>query len=301
MDENIENEQPITQDTTLNLRSRNVQRTEVNKKWTIDDFDIGRPLGEGKFGRVFLARTKKEKYIVAFKLLFKKQLVKYGVQHQLRREIEIQSHLQHPNILRMYGFFHDEKKIYLILEYAPQGELYRKLKKVGRFTDDVASNYMYQAVDAIDFCHKNKVIHRDLKPENILVGYHGEIKIADFGWSVHAPSLRRDTMCGTLDYLSPEMVERTSYDERVDHWCLGVLAYEFLVGQPPFETEDNHATYSKIASVDYIFPSYVNDLAQDFIDGFLKYSPAERMPLSEAKKHPWIERFSTEQKLAHLK
>ena len=273
----------------------------LNRKWTLDDFLIGRPLGEGKFGHVFLARTKKEKYIVALKLLFKKQLVKYGVQHQLRREIEIQSHLHHDNILRMYGYFHDSKVVYLILEYAPQGELYRKLQKLGRFKDDQAANYMYQAIDAVDFCHRNKVMHRDLKPENILVGYFGELKIADFGWSVHAPSSRRDTMCGTLDYLSPEMVERKPYDEKVDHWCLGVLAYEFLVGKPPFESQDARSTYDKIVEVDYTFPNYVNEAAREFIQGFLKYLPADRMPLPAAKKHRWITQYSTEQKMAHLK
>lgn len=99
------------------------------KNWTIDDFEIGKPLGRGKFGHVYLAREKKSKFIVALKVLYKKQLLKSNVEHQLRREIEIQSHLRHENILRMYGFFWDEKKIYLILEYAPGGELYKDLKK----------------------------------------------------------------------------------------------------------------------------------------------------------------------------
>ena len=99
------------------------------KNWTIDDFEIGKPLGRGKFGHVYLAREKKSKFIVALKVLYKKQLLKSNVEHQLRREIEIQSHLRHENILRMYGFFWDDKKIYLILEYAPGGELYKDLKK----------------------------------------------------------------------------------------------------------------------------------------------------------------------------
>ena len=88
-------------------------------------FDIGRPLGKGKFGNVYLARTVKEKYIVALKLLFKSQLVNNQVEKQLQREIEIQSHLRHPNILRLFGWWHDEKKIYLVLEFAGKGELYK--------------------------------------------------------------------------------------------------------------------------------------------------------------------------------
>ena len=106
------------------------------KQWKLSDFEIGRPLGRGKFGNVYLAREAKSKYIVALKVLFKSQLVKNNVQHQLRREIEIQAHLQHPNILRLFGYFYDETRVYLILEFAPQGELYKLLKKKGRFSNE---------------------------------------------------------------------------------------------------------------------------------------------------------------------
>ena len=95
-------------------------QTQPNKKaWSLVNFDIGRPLGRGKFGNVYLAREKETKFVIALKVLFKKQISDQGIEHQVRREIEIQSHLRHPNILRMYGFFHDEARIYLILEYAP--------------------------------------------------------------------------------------------------------------------------------------------------------------------------------------
>lgn len=270
------------------------------KTWTLQDFEIGRPLGKGKFGNVYLAREAKSRYIVALKVLHKSQLVNNNVQHQLRREIEIQSHLQHPNILRMYGFFHDEKKVYLILEYAPQGELYNKLKKAGRFSNDVAANYIYQVMDALEFCHQKNVIHRDIKPENILIGFYGELKIADFGWSVHAPSSRRKTMCGTIDYLPPEMVMHRQYNEKVDHWCAGVLAYEFLVGKPPFEDEDLQVTYRKIVEVKYTFPEHVDPKAREFIKGFLVKNPDERMSFAAGKAHPWITSFYDAKRHNHL-
>lgn len=105
------------------------QETDNSKKnenctkqsWTLSDFDIGRPLGKGKFGNVYLAREKKSKFIVALKVLFKSAIKNSNNEHQVRREIEIQTHLRHPNILRMYGYFHDESRVYLILEYAPKG------------------------------------------------------------------------------------------------------------------------------------------------------------------------------------
>ena len=184
-------------------------------------------------------------------MLYKQQLQKSNVEHQLRREIEIQSHLRHENVLRMYGFFWDEKKIYLILEYAPGGELYKDLKKQpnNRYEEPVAADYIRQLANALKYLHSKKVIHRDIKPENLL-NCMGTIKIADFGWSIHAPENRRETLCGTLDYLPPEMVEDQPHDNRVDIWSLGILCYEFLTGGPPFEAEGHAETYDRIKKID---------------------------------------------------
>jgi len=258
------------------------------KTFTIKDFDIGRPLGKGKFGNVYLAREKQLKAIVALKVLFKSQMEKEGVEHQLRREIEIQSHLRHPNILRFYNYFHDSTRVYLILEFAPRGEMYKELQSCGRFDDQRTATYMEEIADALQYCHERKVIHRDIKPENLLLGYRGELKIADFGWSVHAPSLRRRTMCGTLDYLPPEMIEGKIHSEKVDLWCIGVLCYECLVGKPPFETESNGETYKRITKVDMQFPPTMSDGAKDLISKLLRYNPAMRLPLKEVMEHPWV-------------
>jgi serine/threonine protein kinase len=122
-----------------------------------------------------------------------------------------------------------------MIEFAGKGELYRQLSRVGRFSERRSARYIDQMADALGYLHAKHVIHRDIKPENLLLGIDGELKIGDFGWSVHAPGNRRKTLCGTLDYLPPEMVEGRDHTERVDHWALGVLCYEFLVGKPPFE------------------------------------------------------------------
>lgn len=235
------------------------------KRWTLSDFDIGHPLGHGKFGSVYLAREKRSKYVVAIKVVNKQQLIQHQVQLQLRREIEIQSHMCHPNILRMFGYFYDETRVYLVLEYAPQGELHKRLRNLLKFDEPTAAKYMCQLIDALDYCHSRKIIHRDLKPENILIGYYGELKIADFGWAVHGPSSRRQTLCGTLDYLSPEMIEQKTYDERIDLWSLGVLTYEFLAGRPPFVHDQLEQTYMNILFVKYSFPDHISESAQRFI------------------------------------
>ncbi|KAJ3089566.1 spindle assembly checkpoint kinase [Quaeritorhiza haematococci] len=263
------------------------------RRWSLQDFDVGRALGKGKFGRVYLAREKRSGYVVALKILFKSELAQAKVEKQLRREIEIQSHLRHTNILRLYGYFYDAKRVYLILEYAAKGELYKVLRKYGRFPEKRASKYICQMAKALIYLHQKHVIHRDIKPENLLLGIKGELKIADFGWSVHAPNSRRTTLCGTLDYLPPEMVEGRDHNEKVDLWSLGVLAYEFLVGVPPFEDASSYrATYKRIAQVDLKFPDYVSPEAKDLISRLLQHAPEKRLPLHHVLRHPWITKYN---------
>lgn len=174
-------------------------------------------------------------YILALKTLYKSELIEAHVEKQLRREIEIQQHLRHPHILRLYGYFHDSSRIFLMLEFAGLGELYKHLSKAGRFSERRSARYIDQLSSALIYLHKKHVIHRDIKPENLLLGIDGSLKIGDFGWSVHAPGNRRLTLCGTLDYLPPEMVEKKAHTEKVDYWALGVLTFEFVSGFPPFE------------------------------------------------------------------
>ena len=159
----------------------------------------------------------------------------------------------------MYGFFYDEERIYLILEFCPEGELYKELKsqESGCFPEDRSANYISQVIRALKYIHSKNIMHRDIKPENLLNSL-GTIKLADFGWSVHAPSDRRKTMCGTLDYLPPEMIKRgrkENYNKTIDIWMLGILAYEFCVGSPPFETGSHEHTHDRIRRLDYKFPA----------------------------------------------
>jgi len=256
--------------------------------FSLDDIDVGKRLGAGKFGAVYVARERRTGFIFALKVLDKAQLIKHRVEHQLRREIEIQSHCRHVNILRLYSFFHDEKRVYLMLEMAPGGELYGLLQSRGQFSEARSAWYFKQMVEAIQYCHKKPIIHRDIKPENILIGLQDTLKIADFGWAVHAPSSRRETFCGTLDYLPPEMVKSQKYRREVDIWGLGVLLYEFLVGKPPFEDNDEKGTYKKIKNAIPEFPPQITNEAKDLIKRLLNKKPDERLTLADVLAHPWV-------------
>ena len=255
-------------------------------------------------------------------------------------------------MLRLFGYFHDEERVYLILEYAAGGELYRELQRRaaqqgggangdggGGLGEARAASCVRQLAEALRHCHSKHVIHRDIKPENLLVGRDGALKIADFGWSVHSragsdeseegenassssshqpsttsssSSSRRKTLCGTLDYLPPEMVAGEAHDRGVDVWSLGVLAFELLYGAPPFEAAGHSETYRRILRVDLRFPDddeherdgdsssadaadadaprppRVSAEAKDLIRRLLARDPSARLPLDSVLRHPWI-------------
>jgi len=257
--------------------------------WTLNDFEIGSALGRGKFGSVFMARERNSNYIVALKVLHKKQITQKKVMHQLKREIEIQMNLKHPNILRLYSYFFDEWRIYLILEYAQGGELYKVLRKQGKFSEPVASKYIRQVIHALTYLHSKNIIHRDLKPENLLL-HKDNVKLADFGWCVQTED-RRETFCGTLDYLAPEIVERRPHDAKVDLWAVGVLTFEFLTGTPPFETVGTNATFQRISKVQFTFPDSISREARAFIKCYLTKYSRERMTAREGLLHPFITKY----------
>ena len=255
----IEKDHPITPPTPL----------KPPKTFHLGLFEIGRPLGKGKFGRVYLARHRESKYICALKVLNKDEITTEGAERSILREIEIHSNLRHPGILQFYNYFYDSKRIFLILEYAAQGELYGHLRRKHRFDDRQAASYIAQIAQALKYLHSKNVMHRDIKPENILVGLHGELKLADFGHSVHAPSDKRTSICGTLDYLPPEMLKpgrnQNTYSRHVDLWSLGVLTYELLIGEAPFE-DTPVMTHRRIVRKEMRIPSFVSRAAQSFIN-----------------------------------
>merc|ERR1712048_778711 len=262
---------------------------EKIKIWKLDDFDIGGKLGIGKFGKVYLAREKQTQFICAIKVLYKERLRDFNAEHCLRREIEIMTNIRHTNLIRLYGYFYDSERVYLILEYANGGEIFDVLKEINVFDEQQTAIYIKDLASALDYLHKKNIIHRDIKPENLLLDDQGRIKLSDFGWSVHAPqNTRRLTMCGTAEYLPPEMVDKTPHNKGVDTWALGILCFEFLVGQSPFYADTHNKIFKRIKKAHPRYPHYVSTLAKDFISKLLQKDPAKRLQLSKVPCHDFI-------------
>ncbi|VDL89964.1 unnamed protein product, partial [Schistocephalus solidus] len=216
------------------------------KRWSLNDFDIGKNLGKGRFGSVYLAREKRSRFVFSLKIMSKLHFSTPETMQQLQREIEIQSHLKHPNIVRLYGYFYDDKRVYAILEYVPNGDLAREMQKF-RFTTKRSATYVYQLSSSLSYCHQRNVIHRDINPSNALIGLRGELKVADFGCAVHSPASKRTAVWGTLAYLAPEMTSMDfMHDFRCDIWSLGAVAFEMITGFTPFKVTSEKETLDRI-------------------------------------------------------
>ncbi|ELA42666.1 AUR protein kinase [Vittaforma corneae ATCC 50505] len=261
---------------------------------TIDDFELGKPLGTGRFGQVWLARHKEKKYVVALKMIRMSDIKNDSDVKNLRREVEVSLSLDHPNILKMYGYFYDSLRLYLILEFAGKGDVWKQLRKSTHFSEPQASSYIKQVCSALQYMHLRNIIHRDIKPENILIGCDDNLKLADFGWSVCNNDKKRNTFCGTAEYLPPEMCKEDIYDFNADIWCLGILCYEFCTGTTPFSGKNNlRATKQKILTGELEFPPYLSDECIDFISKCCHKDPKQRISLEKALSHSFITKYTS--------
>ncbi|KAL0276212.1 UNVERIFIED_CONTAM: hypothetical protein PYX00_003825 [Menopon gallinae] len=252
-------------------------KEEFEEKWkknptntsSLDDFDRIKTLGTGSFGRVMIVQHKPSKEYYAMKILDKQKVVKLKQYH-----------------------FKDNSNLYMVLEYVPGGEMFSHLRKVGRFSEPHSRFYAAQIVLAFEYLHYLDLIYRDLKPENLLIDSQGYLKVTDFGFAKRVKG-RTWTLCGTPEYLAPEIILSKGYNKAVDWWALGVLVYEMAAGYPPFFADQPIQIYEKIVSGKVRFPSHFGSDLKDLLRNLLQVDLTKRYGnlkngVNDIKSHKWF-------------
>jgi len=253
-------------------------------------------IGDGALSKVFLYHHKKSKIKYAIKRMnLTMVLSKTNNKNLILNEINIQSKISHPNIIKLYNYFKDKenKNIFLILEYASKGTLFDYIRYKNGLDESKSFYYFIQAVNAIYFLHKNKIIHRDLKPENLLINHDNILKLCDFGWSVYLNNHKRETFCGTVEYMAPEILKNQGYDFSIDVWSLGILLYELIHSYSPFVVKDldKNKIENNIVTKELKFQRGISSECKDLISQILMKDVENRIKIEDIYRHPFVLRY----------
>ncbi|GAB2267997.1 hypothetical protein Dimus_002974 [Dionaea muscipula] len=261
--------------------------TRMGRKKKIEqDYDLGAPIGKGKFGSVILCRSKASGEEFACKTLRRGEEL-------VHREVEIMQHLSgHSGIVTLKAVYEDSESFYLVMELCSGGRLLDQMAKEGCFSEHRAANVLKELLLVVKYCHEMGVVHRDIKPENILLTSCGTMKLADFGLAVRI--LNGQSLSGVVGspaYVAPEVLTG-EYSEKVDIWSAGVLLYALLVGVLPFQGDSLEAVFKAIKSVNLDFETgmwlSVSLPARDLVARMLTRDVSRRLSADEVLRHPWI-------------
>lgn len=254
-------------------------------------------LGRGSFGWVTLQEDSKTGKLYAMKAVSKQRIVETQQKVHIFNEKNLLARMDSPFLIKLCSTFKDADTLYFLLEPSLGGELFRVLRAVKAFPPSQARFYAACVISGFQSLHSQDLIYRDLKPENLLIGEDGYIKITDFGFCKEVPH-KTHTMCGTPEYLSPEIVTAHGHGKPVDWWCVGILIYEMLVSHTPFyrSGEDQMEMYRRIVSGHVRYPSHLTPDAKNLISRLLELQPSRRLGSSKAgaediKAHPWFANF----------
>ena len=228
------------------------------------------------------------------KMLRKEHVVKRNQVEHTKTERNVLEAVSHPFIVNMIYAFQTPKKLYFVLEYCPGGELFFHLSRAARFSEGRCRFYAQEILLAIEYLHKHDIVYRDLKPENVLLDAEGHVKLTDFGLSKEGISdnFSAKSICGTPEYLAPEILDRHCHGKAVDWYSFGALIYEMLTGLPPYYTKDREKLFERIRKGELQFPSYVSPTARSLLEGLLCRDPGRRLgsiaDADEVKGHPFF-------------
>ncbi|KAI9934914.1 hypothetical protein ASPWEDRAFT_660030 [Aspergillus wentii DTO 134E9] len=262
-------------------------------KYTLEDFALQRTLGTGSFGRVHLVQSKHNHRFYAIKVLKKAQVVKMKQIEHTNDERRMLNRVRHPFLITLWGTWQDSRNLYMVMDFVEGGELFSLLRKSQRFPNPVAKFYAAEVTLALDYLHSQQIIYRDLKPENLLLDRHGHLKITDFGFAKEVPDITW-TLCGTPDYLAPEVVSSKGYNKSVDWWSLGILIFEMLCGFTPFwDSGSPVKIYENILRGRIKYPPYLHPDAVDLLSQLITADLTKRLGnlhggSDDVKSHPWF-------------
>jgi serine/threonine protein kinase len=277
LDEEQEREQENDDDET------NKQLTKVELKIGPQHFELLKLLGEGAFGKVILVQSRLNKEFFAMKVISKKLLKKKNNVSYMKSERDILTKINHPFLVPLCFAFQSQTKLFLVMRFLPGGELFLHLRKRGIIQEKEVQFYLGEMIIAIDFLHGKGIIHRDLKPENVLLRKDGHVCITDFGLAKEIGNIGSSTtttartLCGTSEYMAPEMLTRNGYGKAVDWWALGALCYEMMVGKPPFQGKTQKELDRKILSEKLSTPPYLSSSAHSLLRGMLDKDMNKRL------------------------
>lgn len=265
-------------------------------KNTLGDFDIKNTLGCGAFGRVKLCHLPETNSYYALKCQAKRSIVESGLQEHVLNEMRIMRKLNHPFIAKLFLALQDNQYIYFVLELLQGGELFTYLRNKGKLSEVAARFYSATVVYAFSTLHAKKIAYRDLKPENLVMDTNGYVKLVDFGLAKQILSGKTWTLCGTPDYLAPEIILNEGHDHAVDYWALGVLIFEMVVGAPPFFADDPMEVYEKILSGNPSMPPNFTRNLSDLVKKLLRSQQGKRLGNTRGGpaavvKHKWFSSF----------
>nr|CAH8822163.1 unnamed protein product [Trichobilharzia regenti] len=268
---------------------QNSDKKSLRDQPNVGKYKLIRTLGRGNFAKVKLAQHVSTGREVAVKVIDKTQLNQASLK-KLFREVNIMKMLNHPNIVRLYEVIESERHVYLVMEYAENGEVFDHLVSHGRMKEREARAAFRQIVSAVEYCHQKKIVHRDLKAENLLFDGFFNVKLADFGFSnLFDGSKKLDTFCGSPPYAAPELFQGRKYDgPEVDVWSLGVILYTLVSGSLPFDAQHLKDLQERVLRGKYRVPFYMSTDCEALLRKLLVLNPSKRVTLRNVMSDKWL-------------
>jgi len=272
---------------------------ECKKDFNLENLEIVKTIGTGTFSRVSLCREKRNRDYYALKVLAIQDLIRLKQVDHIKNEKNLLEDLRHPFIVELCWCHKDRSFLYMLFPYIAGGELFSYLRSSGRFSSTTSLFYSAEIVNVLEYLHTTNVVYRDLKPENLMLDPEGHLKIIDFGFAKRVTE-NTWTLCGTPEYLAPEIIQSKGHDKAVDWWALGILMYEMLAGYPPFYDENPFGIYEKVLSGKIDWPRHIDQIAKDLIKKLLVQDRGKRLGnmkngTEDVMRHKWFKTINWEE------